>query len=81
MLAEEVFHRAGGLARAVPFLDPMVYFTAGAEAATAFERKEGAAKELLSQYPVKSGDVLWSRLIQAEMHCQSKWHSMPRKWD
>ena len=38
MLAEEVFHRAGGLARAIPFLDPMVYFTAGAEAATAFER-------------------------------------------
>ncbi len=58
MLAEEVFHRAGGLARAIPFLDPMVYFTAGAEAATAFERKEGAAKELLSQYPVASGDVL-----------------------
>ncbi len=58
MLAEEVFHRAGGLARAVPILHPMVYFTAGAEAATAFERKEGAAKELLSQYPVEAGDVL-----------------------
>ena len=58
LLAEEVFHRAGGLARAVPLLDPMVYFTAGAEAATAFERKEGAAQELLGQYPAEAGDVI-----------------------
>ena len=58
LLAEEVFHRAGGLARAVPILDPMIYFSAGAENATAFERKEGAAKVLLDQYPVEAGDVI-----------------------
>ncbi len=58
LLAEEVFHRAGGLARAVPILDPRVYFSAGAEAATAFERQEGAALELLGQYPVEAGDVI-----------------------
>jgi len=58
LLAEEVFHRAGGLTRAVPILDPMIYFSAGAQNATDFERQEGAALKLLEDYPVGKGDVI-----------------------
>ena len=58
LLAEEVFHRAGGLARAVPILDDRIYFSAGAQQATDFERQQGTAFELMSDYPLQEGDVI-----------------------
>jgi uncharacterized phosphosugar-binding protein len=58
LLAEEVFHRAGGLARAVPILAREVTFEHGAVAATDWERTEGGAGRLLEQYPLETGDVL-----------------------
>ena len=58
LLAEEVFYRAGGLARAVPILDPRLMLHANAIEATYAEREEGYAAELLSNYPVEAGDLL-----------------------
>ena len=53
-----MFHRAGGLARAVPILDDRIYFSAGAQQATDFERQQGTALELMSDYPLQEGDVI-----------------------
>src|SRR5262249_27792384 len=50
-LAEEVFYRAGGLARVVPILDENLMVHKSASASTDWERKEGYAKEVLSRYP------------------------------
>src|SRR5881296_1063021 len=57
-LAEEVFYRAGGLAHAVPMLDPKLMLHENAIEATYVERQEGYAAGLLKQYPVAAGDVL-----------------------
>ena len=58
MLAEEIFYRAGGLARAVPILDELLMLHKEAIAATYLERSEGYAAKLLKLYPVERGDVL-----------------------
>jgi uncharacterized phosphosugar-binding protein len=58
LLAEEVFYRAGGLAHAVPMLDPKLMLHENATEATYLERREGYAAELLQHYPVEAGDVL-----------------------
>jgi uncharacterized phosphosugar-binding protein len=58
LLAEEIFYRAGGLARACPILDERLMLHREAIAATYHEREEGYAAKLLDLYPVESGDVL-----------------------
>jgi len=58
MLAEEIFYRAGGLARAAPILDDHLMLHQEAIDATLLERREGYAAELLKPYAVERGDVL-----------------------
>jgi uncharacterized phosphosugar-binding protein len=58
LLAEEVFYRAGGLARAVPMLDENLMLHERAIEATHVERREGYARDLLGRYPVETGDLL-----------------------
>ena len=58
MLAEEVFYRAGGLARAVPVLDDRLMLHREAIQATYLERESGVAERILSAYPVAAADVL-----------------------
>lgn len=58
LVAEEVFYRAGGLARAVPMLDPRIMLHENAIQATYTERESGFAAELMAKYPVAAGDVL-----------------------
>ena len=58
MLAEEIFYRAGGLARAVPILDDLLMLHKEAIEATLLERREGYSADLLKFYPVERGDVL-----------------------
>lgn len=58
MLAEEVFYRAGGLARAVPILDDRLMLHREAIEATYLEREPGVAARILSMYPVAAGDLL-----------------------
>jgi uncharacterized phosphosugar-binding protein len=58
LLAEEVFYRAGGLAHAVPMLDPRIMLHEDAIEATYTEREAGFAARLMDQYPVAAGDVL-----------------------
>lgn len=58
LVAEEVFYRAGGLAHAVPMLDPRVMLHENAIQATYTERELGFAEQMLSHYPVAAGDVL-----------------------
>ncbi|PYL01547.1 MAG: hypothetical protein DME19_01275 [Verrucomicrobia bacterium] len=58
MLAEEIFYRAGGLARASPVLEDLLMLHKEAIEATYLERREGYAAELLKQYPMEGGDVL-----------------------
>ncbi len=58
MLAEEIFYRAGGLARASPILDSQLMLHERAIEATYIERREGLAASLLDLYPVEAGDLL-----------------------
>ncbi|HPY29183.1 MAG TPA: SIS domain-containing protein [Verrucomicrobiota bacterium] len=58
-LAEEVFYRAGGLARTVPILDPKLMVHESAVASTDWERREGYAETVLARYPMTAGDVLF----------------------
>jgi uncharacterized phosphosugar-binding protein len=58
LVAEEVFYRAGGLAHAVPMLDPRIMLHENAIEATYTEREQGFAAGLLNHYPVAAGDVL-----------------------
>ena len=58
ILAEEIFYRAGGLAKAVPILDPRLMLHDEAIQATYNEREEGYASKILDRYPVNPGDVL-----------------------
>jgi uncharacterized phosphosugar-binding protein len=58
LLAEEIFFRAGGLARGVPILDEATMLHENAIEATWRERKPGHAASVLKQYPVEPGDVL-----------------------
>ncbi len=58
LVAEEVFYRAGGLAHAVPMLDPRIMLHENAIEATYTERESGFAAAHLARYPVEPGDVL-----------------------
>src|SRR4051812_963786 len=58
-LAEEMFYRAGGLARSIPILDENLMVHKSASASTDWERKEGYAVEVLKRYSLGSGDVLF----------------------
>lgn len=58
LLAEEVFYRAGGLARVVPILDEDLMLHRSASRSTNLERESGRAGPLLQRYGVSSGDVL-----------------------
>src|SRR3954447_21650323 len=49
-LAEEVFYRAGGMARVIPILDANLMVHINAAASTEWERKEGYAKQVLARY-------------------------------
>ena len=58
MLAEELFYRAGGLARVVPMLHPPLMLHESASTSTQAERDPDVVEELLKQYPMTKGDVL-----------------------
>ncbi len=58
-LAEEMFYRAGGLARAIPILDENLMVHKSAFASTEWERKEGYAAQVLKRYALGFGDVLF----------------------
>lgn len=58
MLAEEIFYRAGGLANAVPILDPALMLHESAAASSDLEQQPGYAAQLLAKYPLTPGDVL-----------------------
>jgi uncharacterized phosphosugar-binding protein len=57
-LAEEIFYRAGNLARATPMLDSRLMLHENAIEATYNEREEGYGVKLLNSYPIRAGDVL-----------------------
>src|ERR1700728_631906 len=59
VLAEEVFYRAGGLARVIPILDERLMVHKSASSSTEWGRKEGLAAEILSRYTLGAGDVLF----------------------
>jgi uncharacterized phosphosugar-binding protein len=58
MLAEEIFYRAGNLARSCPILDDNLMLHKNAIQATYIEREEGYGSKLLASYPVEAGDLL-----------------------
>ncbi|HAB18015.1 MAG TPA: SIS domain-containing protein [Verrucomicrobiota bacterium] len=58
MLAEELFYRAGGLARVIPILDEALMLHRSAVGSTAMERQEGYAAQVLERYSLTGGDVL-----------------------
>lgn len=58
MLAEEVFYRAGGLARVDPILVGELMLHEGAARSTERERSPGLAARVLASHPIGSGDVL-----------------------
>ena len=58
LLAEELFHRAGGLAGVNPILDPGVMMREGTDSATALERLPGYAEVVLMRYDVRPGDLI-----------------------
>ena len=58
MVAEEIFYRAGGLARGVPMLEEPLMLHENAIEATYLEREAGYAERILSSYPITAGDVL-----------------------
>jgi len=57
MLAEELFHRAGGLVRMRPVMFDGVTLHGGAELATALERLPGLAAAILADHPMAPGDA------------------------
>ena len=58
MLAEELFYRAGGLARVIPILDEPLMLHRSATRSTEAERETGYAEQLLGRYSIGIGDVL-----------------------
>lgn len=58
LLAEEVFYRAGGLARVIPILADDLMLHRSASRSTELERESGRAQSLLNRYPVAAHDVL-----------------------
>ncbi len=58
ILAEELFHRAGGLVGVRPILFDGLMLHVGTELSTALERLPGVAPALLDDHPMEAGDVL-----------------------
>lgn len=58
-LVEEIFYRAGGLVRVIPIFDENLMVHLSATGSTEWERKEGFAAQVLSRYPMATGDVLF----------------------
>ena len=58
MLAEELFYRAGGLARVDPILVDDLMLHVSASESTHIERQPGLASELLLAHPMRPQDVL-----------------------
>lgn len=58
IMAEELFYRAGGLARAIPMLDERLMLHRGAAASTDHERNPALAGELLERYRIAGEDLL-----------------------
>ncbi len=58
MMAEEIFYRAGGLARVYPILEEALMLHNGAIKSTEMERLEGYAEEILDRYPCTAADCL-----------------------
>ncbi|MFM8361274.1 MAG: sugar isomerase domain-containing protein, partial [Haliscomenobacter sp.] len=58
MMAEELFYRAGGLARVYPILEDALMLHNGAVKSTGMERLEGYAELILNRYPCRAGDCL-----------------------
>lgn len=58
LLSEEIFYRAGGLARVCPILDERLMLHVSAGESSEWEREEGIAAQVMARYPVKAGDVI-----------------------
>ncbi len=58
LLAEEIFYRAGGLARACAILAPPLMLHESASTSSQHEQESGVAAEILDRYPIAAGDVL-----------------------
>lgn len=58
LLAEEIFYRAGGLARACAILDPPLMLHESAAESSRREQQPGLAAQILERYPVEAGDIL-----------------------
>ena len=58
MLAEELFYRAGGLVRIQPILNEPLMLHKSATESTVYERQEGLAESLFTEYGLKCGDVI-----------------------
>ena len=58
LLAEELFYRAGGLARVNPLLVEDLMLHRSAAGSTAHERRAGLAARLIAEHPMAAGDVL-----------------------
>jgi uncharacterized phosphosugar-binding protein len=82
LLAEEIFYRAGGLARACPILDEDLMLHKNAIEATYKEREEGYAAKLLELYPIEAGDILivasnsGRNAVPIEMALEGRAHGM-----
>ncbi|MEM1633662.1 MAG: SIS domain-containing protein [Sulfolobales archaeon] len=58
LIAIEMFHRAGGLARVYPILDPSLGVFGGALKSSDIEKLSGYADVLVKYYPLSEGDIL-----------------------
>lgn len=58
MLAEELFYRAGGLVKIQPVFEEDLMLHISASKSTEFERLEGYADKLFSDYSMKENDVI-----------------------
>ena len=59
LIAEEAFYRAGGIAAAQAILEPDLMLHNGAVRSTRLEREEGRAEQVIANYPVGQGDVVF----------------------
>lgn len=58
MLAEELFYRAGGLARVQPILIDELMLHVSASESTRVEREEGLAERIYEEYSMSEGDTI-----------------------
>ena len=59
LIAEEAFFRAGGIAAAQAILDEDLMLHVSASRSSQLERQTGLAEQVLSNYPVTAGDVVF----------------------